>query len=168
MNEIVVASRGRNVQVVQAESSEFVTFYIGDQMFGVPVLRVQDILQPEQIARIPLAPPEVAGSINLRGRIVTVIDVRARLGLPPMATDDDEPPMALTVENGPDLYSLLIDRVGDVISLPISDFEQTPTNMDHIWRSYSDGVYRLKGNLMVVLDVDSFLDIGPGANPFGA
>ena len=91
---------------------QFVTFTVNGQMFGVPVLRVQDILQTHKIASIPLAPAEVRGSINLRGRIVTVIDVRARLGLEP-ADENATNQMGVTVEMGMDLYTLLADSIGD-------------------------------------------------------
>ncbi len=159
MNDIVPVTGGRAVEAVGGAAQEFVTFFIGKQMFGVPVLKVQDILQPDRIAAIPLAPAEVAGSINLRGRIVTVIDVRVRLGLPPVDTKQTQP-MGVTVEHGNDLYSLLVDRVGDVISLPVSDFEKNPGTLDPVWREFSIGVYRLKERLMVVLDVQKLLDIG--------
>ena len=138
---------------------QFVTFTVAGQMFGVPVLRVQDILQTHKIASIPLAPPEVRGSINLRGRIVTVIDVRVRLGLEPAdeaATDQ----MGVTVEMGMDLYTLLVDSIGDVVSLPSDTHEKTPGTLDPQWRDFASGVFRLDGSLMVVLEIDRLLDIG--------
>ncbi len=82
MEQAVATTTARDVDIVPGKDLEdFVTFFIDNQMFGIPVLKVQDILTPDRIAPIPLAPPEVRGSINLRGRIVTVIDVRVRLGL---------------------------------------------------------------------------------------
>ena len=138
---------------------DYVTFYIEDQMFGIPVLHVQDILTPESIAAIPLAPPEVTGSINLRGRIVTVIDVRVRLGLAPKDKTSTEN-MGVTVEHGHDLYTLLVDRIGDVMGLANDLFERNPSTLDPVWREFSSGVYRLDGNLMVVLDIDRLLDLG--------
>ncbi len=137
---------------------DFTTFVVGNQLFGIPVLKVQDILKPEKIAKIPLAPPEVRGSINLRGRIVTVIDVRTRLGMAPR-DDGKHDDMAVTVENGPDLYTLLVDKIGDVISLSNEQYENTPGTLDARWREYCDGVYRLKDRLLVVLDVERMLDI---------
>ncbi len=141
------------------EREEFVTFTIADQLFGVPVLRVQDILQPQHIASIPLAPAEVRGSINLRGRIVTVIDVRVRLGLDPIAFESGKS-IGVTVEQGPDLYTLLVDGIGDVISLTGDLKEKTPRTLDAKWREYAECVYRLQGRLLVVLDIDRMLDIG--------
>ena len=137
---------------------DYVTFSVGEQMFGIPVLRVQDILTPDQIAPVPLAPPEVRGSINLRGRIVTVIDVRVRLGLPPRKGDSKDN-MGVTVELGHDLYTLLVDKIGDVIGLSKSSYEKNPGTLDPLWREFSNGVFRLEDSLMVVLDIDSLLDI---------
>ncbi len=137
---------------------DFVTFFIGNQMFGIPVLRVQDILTPNQIAPIPLAPKEVVGSINLRGRIVTVIDVRIRLGLPPRE-EDNTGNMGVTVEQDNDLYTLLVDQIGDVIGLSKEFYEKNPATLDPKWREFSNGVYRLEESLLVVLDIDNLLDL---------
>ncbi len=137
---------------------DFVTFFIGDQMFGIPVLRVQDILTPDQIAPIPLAPNEVVGSINLRGRIVTVIDVRTRLGLPPREGERTGN-MGVTVEQNNDLYTLLVDKIGDVIGLSKEFYEKNPATLDPKWREFSNGVFRLEKSLMVVLDINNLLEL---------
>ncbi len=137
---------------------EFVTFTIDSQMFGVPILRVQDILKPENIAPVPLAAPEIRGSINLRGRIVTVIDVRVRLGLPTLSLDEET--MGVTVEQHQDLYTLLVDTIGDVISIENSSLEKTPGTLDEKWREFSSGICRLEKDLMVILDIEKLLDIG--------
>lgn len=163
--EPVPASQGQLVAAgsrslaVQAEQV-YVTVYVEDQLFGLPVERVQDILIPEKIARIPLAPPEVAGSINLRGRIVTVIDVRTRLGLP--KREGDGPVMCVTVEQGQELYSLQVDNVGNVLNLPLRGIEPNPSTLDSRWRQLSVGVVRLDNELLIILDVDAFLDFGEG------
>ncbi|HEY1722857.1 MAG TPA: chemotaxis protein CheW [Magnetospirillaceae bacterium] len=138
--------------------TEFVTFNVGGYMFGVPVLRVQDTLIPDRIATVPLAPPEVRGSINLRGRIVTVIDMRRRLGL----SDAGRPAgngMGVTVESGSELYTLLVDNVGDVITLPLHLREANPNTLDPLWRDLAGGTYRLEDRLMVVLEIDRLLDL---------
>ena len=136
---------------------DFVTFIIKGQMFGIPVLHVQDILVTDKIAAIPLAPPEVKGSINLRGRIVTVIDVRVRLGLE--KRQDGGQSMGVTVEHQNDLYTLLVDKVGDVVGLKGDLYEDNPSTLDPLWREFASGVYRLEDCLMVVLDVESLLNI---------
>lgn len=134
----------------------FVTMTIENQLFGIPVLLVRDVLGPQHINIIPLAPPEVAGSLNLRGRVVTAIDVRKRLGLPPRSNDD--PSMSVVVEHGNELYSLIIDSVGEVLSLPASASEGIPATLDDTWRSITVGIYQLKDQLMVELDIDRILD----------
>ena len=137
---------------------DYVTMSIGSQMFGIPVLTVQDVLGPQQITRVPLAPPEVAGSLNLRGRIVTAIDVRLRLGMP--KKEDGKPPMSVVVEHEGELYSLLVDSVGEVLSLNMKDYQRNPPTLNARLRDFSDGIYRLNGALLVVLSVGSLLNFG--------
>jgi purine-binding chemotaxis protein CheW len=138
------------------EQRDYVTMSIGDQMFGIPVLTVQDVLGPQNIARVPLAPPEVAGSLNLRGRIVTAIDVRPRLGLP--TREGGKAAMSVVVEHENELYSLLVDSVGEVLSLNSRDYQRNPPTLSPRLREFSDGIYRLNGSLLVVLSVGSLLD----------
>jgi purine-binding chemotaxis protein CheW len=158
VNQLVPAeAAGLPDQVAGDAVEEFVTFEVHDQLFGVSVHRVQDILIPQSIAWIPLAPSEVRGSINLRGRIVTVIDMRKRLGLPPRKTASRD--MGVTVEHQHDLFTLLIDAVGDVIGIRSDRFEPTPSTLNARWRDVADGVYRLDGRLMVVLNVERLLDL---------
>jgi purine-binding chemotaxis protein CheW len=143
----------------QEDHKDFVSFIVAGQMFGISVLEVQDILVPTKIASVPLAKPEIRGSINLRGRIVTVIDVRSRLGLPKREVTATERQMGVTVENGHDLYTLLVDEVGDVISLKTSLMEPNPSTLDAVWREFAAGVFRVDNRLMVVLDVKHLLEI---------
>jgi purine-binding chemotaxis protein CheW len=140
------------------EHRDYVTMSIGPQIFGIPVLTVQDVLGPQQITRVPLAPPEVAGSLNLRGRIVTAIDVRLRLGMP--RKQDGKPPMSVVVEHEGELYSLLVDSVGEVLSLDRKDYQRNPPTLNARLREFSDGIYRLNGALLVVLSVGSLLNFG--------
>ncbi len=135
----------------------FVTMTVAGQLFGIPVLQVQDVLGAQRLTRIPLAPPEVAGSLNLRGRIVTAIDVRTRLGLPPRPADMKG--MSVVVDLNGELYSLLIDQVGEVLSLAKDTFESNPPTLDPRWREVSRGIYRLKGQLLVVIDVAQLLTL---------
>ena len=138
-------------------SRDYVTMTIADQLFGIPVLAVQDVLGPQRITRIPLSPPEVAGALNLRGRIVTAIDVRRRLGLPPRAADN--PGMSVVVDHKGELYSLIVDAVGEVMSLPSDAYERNPSTLDPRWREVSGGIYRLQGKLLVVLEVAHLLEM---------
>lgn len=138
------------------EARQFVSITIGKQSFGIPVLLVHDVLGPQRITRIPLAPKEVAGSLNLRGRIVTAIQVRRRLGLDPLPADAET--MSVVVEHQGELYSLIVDGVGEVLTLYDHDFENHPPTMSPRLREVSTGIYRLKDALLVVLDVPSLLD----------
>lgn len=150
----VKKSKGEDVST--GGSQDYVTMTIADQMFGIPVLQVQDVLGHQRITRIPLAPPEVAGSLNLRGRIVTAIDVRLRLNLPPRQKTKSG--MSIVVDLRGELYSLMVDSVGEVLSLSNEDFERNPATLDPRWREVSTGIYRLNGQLMVVLDVPRLLN----------
>ena len=169
MNQIVPASKRPGTELAAPETQDYVTMFIDGQMFGIAVLTVQDVLGPQKITRIPLAPREVAGSLNLRGRIVTAIDVRLRLGL--KQTGDDFKGMSVVVEQGGELYSLMVDQVGEVVaagcggdevgevlSLPVAKFERNPPTLDLVWREFSAGIYRLDDKLLVVLDVAKLLD----------
>ena len=142
--------------VAETESRDYVSIIINGQLFGIPVLMVQDVLGPQRITRIPLAPPEVAGSLNLRGRIVTAIDIRTRLGLP-KRTDGSES-MSVVVEQGGESYSLLVDNVGEVLSLSTATLERNPATLDARWREVSVGIHRLDGSLLILLDVARLLD----------
>jgi purine-binding chemotaxis protein CheW len=147
--------------VAAEDAREFVTIYVGNQLCGIPVLKVRDVLGPQKITRVPLAPPEVAGLLNLRGRIVTAIDLRRRLGLE--ARPAEEKGMSVVVEQHGELHSLMVDSVGEVLNLPVAAFERNPATLDPLWRRFSEGVYRLKEGLLVVLNGDSLLDYGAKA-----
>jgi len=158
MNQVVPSSKRGSQEIASTEDhDDFVTMFIEGQMFGIPVLIVQDVLGPQKITRIPLAPPEVSGSLNLRGRIVTAIDVRTRLQLPQRAPDAGAG-MSVVVDMKGELYSLRVDQVGEVLSLASARFERNPPTLDPLWREFSTGIYRLDGKLLVVLDVPRLLD----------
>jgi purine-binding chemotaxis protein CheW len=134
------------------------TLTVAGQLCGVPVLGVRDVLGPQAITRIPLAPPEVAGSLNLRGRIVTAIDLRRRLSLP--ARGADARPMSVVVDHHGELYSLLADEVGDVLTLNAADRAANPPTLEAAWKEVSLGVHRLGEKLLVVLDVERLMQFG--------
>jgi purine-binding chemotaxis protein CheW len=138
-----------------SRQKDFLTININGQMFGIPILQVQDVLGEVKVTRIPLAPPQVMGSLNLRGRIVTAIDVRKCLGLNPLENTDRR--MSVVVSHDDELYSLIIDNVGDVLTLQDKEFEQTPATLDISWKAISLGVYRLNGQILVILDVPKLL-----------
>jgi len=144
------------------ENRDYVTMSIGGQLFGIPVLKVQDVLGSQTITRVPLAPVEVAGSLNLRGRIVTAVDVRLRLGLP--KRENEKSAMSVVVEHEGELYSLLVDSVGEVLSLETRDYQRNPPTLNPRLREFSDGIYRLNDSLLVVLSVSSLLNFGNRAD----
>ena len=137
------------------ESIQYVTVVIGGQLFGLPIERVHDVFMPASITRVPLARREIAGVLNLRGRIVTAIDMRRRLHL--SERTDGGTVMAVGIEHKGESYGLLIDNVGEVLDLPSSGREPNPVNLDPRWAAISGGVHRLNGQLMVILDVDRVL-----------
>ena len=106
---------------------------------------------------MPLAAPEIAGVLNLRGRIVTTIDMRRRLGV--KQRDEGEAPMAIGIEANGKSFGLLVDAVGEVLKVPVSDREANPINLDDKLAALSGGVYRLEGQLLVVLEIDRVLDL---------
>ena len=148
-----------SVQAGEGSITEYVTAMIGGQLFGMPISRVQDVFIPDLMTRVPLASSDVAGVLNLRGRIVTAIDMRSRLGLP--KRDTGRPPMAIGVDLRGESYGLLIDAVGEVLKLADDSREVNPVNLDPRMAKMASGIHRLDGQLMVVLDVDRVLEIVP-------
>jgi len=146
-------------ETVEGAMAEYVTAVIGGQLFGLPISRVQDVFMPERVTRVPLSSQEIAGVLNLRGRIVTVVDMRARLGLP--KSDEGKTPMAVGVDLRGESYGLLIDTIGEVLRLSEEAREENPVNLDPRMAKFAGGVYRLDGQLMVVLDVDKVLELAP-------
>jgi len=135
---------------------EYVTAEIGGELIGMPILRVQDVFIPEGPTRVPLAPPEIAGVLNLRGRIVTLVDMRRRLGL---TGGGERAPLAIGVELRGESYGLLIDAIGEVLKLDEDAREPNPVNLDARLARVSTGIHRLNDRLLMVLDVDRVLDI---------
>lgn len=139
------------------ELTEFVTFTIAGQIFGLPITRVQDVFKPVHMTRVPLAGAEIAGVLNLRGRIVTAIDMRSRLEV--KRRESGEAPMAIGIEAKGKSFGLLVDAVGEVLKLSGAQCEPNPINLDRKLAGLSAGVYRLDGQLLVVLDIDRVLDL---------
>ena len=143
------------------QTTEYVTAVVGEQLFGLPISRVQDVFVPARMTPVPLAAPEIAGLINLRGRVVTMIAMRRRLDLG--VSGEKRGPMAVGVECKGESYGLLIDEIGEVLMLPVADRENNPVNLDARLARVAGGVYRLDRRLMVILDVDRVLDVAAGA-----
>ena len=143
--------------IMTADAKMLVTMRVDGQLFGVPVQHVRDVLREQNMTQVPLSPPEIAGSINLRGRIVTVINVRARLRLE--QKDGEQTQMFVVVERNNELYSLMVDSVGDVMNIPHDQIEKTPANMSPNWREVATGIHRLDGELLVIIDPDTLLTL---------
>jgi purine-binding chemotaxis protein CheW len=140
-----------------APEIEFVTVLIADQLFGLPISRVHDVFMVDRLTRVPLAPPEIAGILNLRGRVVTMIDMRRRLDLP--AREEGQGNMAVGIEHRGESYGLLIDSVGDVLKISAASRDPNPVNLDLRWSRVAEGVVQLDDRLMVVLDVERVLEL---------
>ena len=138
-----------------ATAHDYLVVHIADQIFGIPVMQIQDVLRHMAFTRVPLAPAEVAGALNLRGRIVTAINVRKKLGL--SVEDMPENPMSVVVEHDHELYSLMIDKVADVISIEETQIKETPPTLDDLWRDISNGIYKMDGRLLLLMDVSKLL-----------
>ena len=137
------------------DKQEYVTVKIGTQLFGVGVQEIREVFSPQDITKVPLAPKEIGGLINLRGRIVTAIDARLKLSLPPRKAGD--PFMALGMERGTELFGVLVDEVGEVMRLDEDALESIPSHLDQRWRSLLKGVYRLENELLAILDIQSLI-----------
>jgi purine-binding chemotaxis protein CheW len=138
--------------------TEYVTATVGGQLFGLPIARVQDVFVLDRLTRVPLAAPEIAGVLNLRGRIVTAIDMRRRLALAPLG--EARKRMAIGIEYRGESYGLLIDAIGEVLNLSSGSRESNPVNLEARLARLSAGIHRLEDRLLVVLDVDRVLDVG--------
>jgi purine-binding chemotaxis protein CheW len=126
------------------------TFMLDQLYFGVDVLKVQEVIKYQELTRIPLAPPVVQGLINLRGQIVTAIELRRRLGL--AERKDDELPMNVVVRTPDGVVSLLVDEIGDVVEVAETQFEVAPDTLAGPTRDLVRGVYKLKDRLLLLLD----------------
>lgn len=144
------------------DSLDYVTVRIGDQLLGLPIGRVHDVFITNRITLVPRAPSEIVGLLNLRGRIVTAICLRRRLGRPVTFRQDREGKqelVAVGIDHEGEAYALIVDAVGEVMRLDQSTFEPVPVHLDRAWTALATGVHRLDDRLLVVLDVDAILAI---------
>lgn len=146
------------MRAIATTGNEYVTLLIGAQTFGIGIDLVNEIFKPERLTRVPLSHPDIAGVLNLRGRIVTMIDCRRRLAIPP--DDGMQQYMAVGVERGGDHYGLLFDSAGEVLCVTPEQIEPAPVNLDPHWKSVCKGVFRMETGLLVLLDVNVLLDFG--------
>ena len=146
-----------------SSNNQFCTFYVDGLFFGVDVLRVQEVIRFQEMTRVPLASAMVSGLINLRGQIVTAIDLRRRLALTDRA--DDQLPMNVVVRTDDGAVSLLVDEIGDVLELEESTYERPPETLTGTARLIVRGVYKLKGQLLLIIDTDQAVNVHEKINP---
>jgi purine-binding chemotaxis protein CheW len=139
------------------DSKQFATFFLNDLFFGVEVLKVQEVIRYQEMTRVPLAPRMIEGLINLRGQIVTAIDLRRRLELPPRA--DGQLPMNVVVRSDDGAVSLLVDEIGDVVEIQDDTYERPPETLNGVARELIRGVYKLKERLLLILDTEKTLGV---------
>ncbi len=140
---------------------EYVTVRVMDQLFGIPIRQVREVFTPDSITDVPLSASEIAGVLNLRGMIVTAIDMRVRLKLPPLPVGANC--MAVGIDDGQESYCLLVDSVDEVMRLPVDSWEQAPITLDDSWAEISAGVHRLDRSLLVVVQVKNVLNFSKNA-----
>jgi purine-binding chemotaxis protein CheW len=142
---------------ITKELYQFVTIRIGDQNFGILVEHVVDILFSQKINPIPLARKEILGSLNLRGRIVTSIDIRMLLQIDKAFDANNN--MCIVIEYGNELFSLVVDEVGEVITVNFSDLTNNPDNLSNLWQEISLGIFLMKEELIVILDINKVMEM---------
>jgi purine-binding chemotaxis protein CheW len=141
-------------------SRQYATFEVDDQLFGVPVAIVQEVLSFSEYTPVPLAPKAVGGLFNLRGQVIAAVDLRVQLGLPPR--DLAGPAMNVIVRTDDESVSLLVDRIGEVVDLSEDAFEPPPDTLHGPTRELINGAFKLDGRLMLALDTARATDTGPG------
>lgn len=145
-----------------SEIKQYCSFFVGGLFFGVDVQVVQEMIRYHEMTRVPLASAELAGLINLRGQIVTAIDLRRRLDMPARAADDALP-MNVVVRTADGVVSFLVDEIGDVLNVEPDAFEPPPETLAGATRELVDGVYKLKGRLLLILNPERAASVGAAA-----
>jgi purine-binding chemotaxis protein CheW len=139
------------------DTKQYCSFFVADLFFGVEVREVQEVIRYQEMTRVPLSATEIGGLINLRGQIVTAVDMRRRLKMP--ERDAGRLPMNVVVRNGECAVSLLVDEIGDVLQPEQKDFERPPETLDGVARELIQGVYKLKDKLLLILDTEKAVNL---------
>lgn len=139
------------------DCKQFATFFLNGLFFGVEVLKVQEVIRYQTMTRVPIAPSMIQGLINLRGQIVTAIDLRRRFEMPPRAAE--QLPMNVVVRTEDGAVSLLVDEIGDVLEIPDNTYECTPETLNGVARELIRGVYKLKERLLLILDTEQAVSL---------
>ncbi len=144
-----------------SDNRQFATFFLNGLFFGIEVLKVQEVIRYQEMTRVPLAPRMIEGLINLRGQIVTAIDLRRRLELPPRA--EGQLPMNVVVRTDDGAVSLLVDEIGDVVEIQDDIYERPPETLNGVARDLIRGVYKLKERLLLILDTEKTVGLPASA-----
>lgn len=137
-----------------ADLTQFVTVFVSGQIFGLPIQNVRDVFIVSDVTPVPLAPASVAGLFNLRGRVMTMLSMRAMLGFV-RSDEQGSETTAIGIEWRGESFGLLVDRVGEVMSLSAANRERNPVNLDRRWGQLSAGVHRLESVLLVELSLET-------------
>jgi purine-binding chemotaxis protein CheW len=143
-------------------AKQYSTFFVSDLYFGIDVLNVQEVLRYQQMTRVPLAPDVIEGLINLRGQIVTAVDLRKRLNVRPR--DNGSAPMNIVVRSEEGAVSLLVDEISDVLQVDPASYEPPPQNLPEEQRELIEGLYKLDGRLLLILNTERVLQIKTNGN----
>ena len=144
-----------------SERKQFCTFFLERKMFGIDVLNIQEVMRFQETTDVPLAPPVIRGLLNLRGSIVSTIDLRHRFGMSRLGADDS--PINIVTQTGTGLASFLVDRIGEVIEVDEATFEMPPETLGGETRHLIEGVYKLESGLLLVVNVERAADLDAAA-----
>ena len=145
-----------------ADNKQFATFFLNGMFLGVEVLKVQEVIRYQEMTRVPIAPAMIQGLINLRGQIITAIDLRRRLEMPPRP--EGQLPMNVVVRTEDGAVSLLVDEIGDVVEIQDDTYERLPETLTGVARELIRGVYKLKDRLLLILDTERTMNLPGGFN----
>lgn len=145
--------------LLDTDEQQFLSFYMGDHVFGIPIFQVQDILHTQQLTHVPLAADFIEGIMNLRGRIVTAINFRKRLHYSEVGGSNT---MSIVLEHKDELFSLIVDDVGEVLNLSTDKIEVPPYTLNPAWREVATGVFQLQDKIMILLNPHALLQINGG------
>ena len=143
---------------LDADVYQFSTFFLNNDLFGLNILEVQEIQMPQPITPIPTAPEHILGLISLRGQIVTLMDLRKRLGMPVLTQSKN--PYHIVVKSSSAMACLEVGAIGDVINVPRAEFRPPPESVTTINKKYLEGVYQMKNRILTVLSVQEILEAG--------
>lgn len=147
--------------LVSDSTVQYSTFHVGDLLFGIDVMRVQEILRYQEMTVVPLASDVVRGLINLRGQIITAIDLRRRMNLPPLSADKF--PLNIVVRSADGVVSLLVDEIGDVVEVHKKDYEAPPNHLPVDQHKLIEGLYKLDQQLLLIVNIERVLQIPSGS-----